>query len=93
MKTMYSTKPVDGATEVSKGVYALPVHTYQQKAMQALGWVYHERQLRQEEVPEEPQGQVDDVLEEARALYKEKFGKNPHKNMKAETILEKLKDD
>lgn len=39
-----------------------------------------------EDVEEAPQM----TLEEARAAYKEKFGKAPHKNAKLETILAKL---
>lgn len=49
MKQMYTNKPDDGCSEVSDGIWSRPVHTHEQSKLIKQGWVFHEKQLRQEQ--------------------------------------------
>lgn len=99
MKTMYSTKPAEGAYETKSGLYAMPVQTCHQKAMQANGWVYHERELKDgvrenEEVKEKQKDQEKPVTDRNILVeeYERRFGEKPHHKMKDETIAKKLQE-
>lgn len=97
MRYLYTTDPDEGCHEFEPGIYGRPVQTSDEKKLKAKGWrvtINGVRQKAQEERrQEEP---VDDseeqVLEEARALYEEQFGKRPHHKMKAETIIQKVQE-
>lgn len=98
MRYLYTTEPDEGCHEFEPGIYGRPVQTCDEKRLKAKGWRATIDGIRQEQGQEENrQGREevdspDQVLEEARDLYKQMFGKRPHHKMKAETILQKVEE-
>jgi hypothetical protein len=99
MRYMYTTEPTEDCHQFD-GVWGKPVHTSEQKKLLKLGWRFDPNGLRNERQEAKQEGQrqeesvdtEEDVLEEARQLYEEQFGKRPHHKMKAETIIQKVQE-
>jgi len=97
MKYMYTDSPDEGCHKIH-GVYGRPVQTSEQRKLLKQGWSFTPDGIRQEQGQEKDrQGREevdspDQVLEEARDLYEQMFGKRPHHKMKAETILQKVEE-
>lgn len=94
MQYLYTTTPDKFCHEVSEGVYGRPVHTSEAVKLKAKGWKVNPNDLREKEtehVRHEEKAQEDEEID-LRALYKEKFGKDPHHKMKDATILKKLEE-